>query len=343
MFDTHGVPVWWKSTPIPPSDLTLLPNGDFAWARAYTLLDRPDDPAAAYEQRSLDGALIRTFSTVGTATDPHDLQSLPGGNRLLLSYRPRDGVDLTAWGGPRNATVLDAEVQEITTDGQLVWSWNSQDHVGLAETGHWFADTVIPAPTVLSNGRKAYDIVHINSVEPDGEGIVVSLRHTDAVYRIRRATGAVDWKLGGTPTPASLAVLADINAATTFGGQHDARVLPDGTLTLHDNGTGRRRQPRAVRYALDPLSRTATLLESVSETAATTSACCGGARRLPTGGWVTAWGGTPHITEVDPSGRSVFHLTITEGGLFSYRGEPVLPGRIARTSLRAGMDAMHPR
>ena len=49
-----------------------------------------------------------------------------------------------------------------------------------------------------------YDIVHINSVEEMADGdYLISLRHTDSVYRLDGATGAIEWKLGGTETPES--------------------------------------------------------------------------------------------------------------------------------------------
>lgn len=49
-------------------------------------------------------------------------------------------------------------------------------------------------------------------------------------------------------------MLGDPLAEVSFGGQHDARREPDGTVALHDNGTGLNRPPRAVRYRLDLLA-----------------------------------------------------------------------------------------
>ena len=54
------------------------------------------------------------------------------------------------------------------------------------------------------------------------------------------------------------------------------------------------------------------------------------------------WGYSPLITELTPSGKRVFGLHLG-GELYSYRAEPVLPGRLSARKLRAGMDAMHPR
>ena len=90
--------------------------------------------------------------------------------------------------------------------------------------------------------------------------MLISLRHTDAVYRLDRATGAIEWKLGGTPTDESLAVLNDPLAADPLGAQHDIRYLGDGEISIHDNGTDLGRAPRAVRYRVEGSS--ATLLDA---------------------------------------------------------------------------------
>jgi hypothetical protein len=335
VFDAHGAPVWWmrEKTRTPTYDARLLPDNRIMWAS-------PVNNGYPYSFRTLDGIVTQTLSTVGTPTDLHDLQPLPGGNYLLMSYPTREHVDLSPYGGPSDALVLDAELQEITPSGQLVWSWNSKDHIELEETGHWYADYVIPQPQPLGDGRKAYDIVHMNSLEPDGDGILVSMRHTDSVYRIRRADGAVDWKLGGTARPESLTVEGD-HYAQPLGGQHDARVLPGGHVSIHDNGSALGRPPRAVVYRIDPVLGTATLTDEVGDPRAPSSFCCGSARRLSGGNWVLGWGSRSFMTELSPSGQPV--LTIHYPELFSYRAQPVEPGVVAASALRAGMDAMHPR
>jgi hypothetical protein len=338
VYDNRGVPVWWRDVQSVPVDLKLLPNGNVAWYRGKTSRFA-DYPSNAYEERELDGTLVRTLETDGSPTDLHELQLMPNGNYLLVTYRDRTGVDLTPYGGPADATVQDAEVQEVTPDGALVWTWNAKDHVSLDETDRWWP-TVVATPVETEAGP-AYDHQHINSVELDGDAIVISLRHTDAVYRIDRATGAVDWKLGGTATPASLTFVGDAFGTSAFGGQHDPRVLPDGTVTLFDNGTDRSRAPRAVRYAIDPVTRTATLVEERRDPAFNGSFCCGSARRLSGGGWGVYWGGTSSFGELGPSGEVV--LRVTWSNQLSYRAIPVEPGELSAGDLRSAMEVMNPR
>jgi hypothetical protein len=338
-FDSHGVPVWWHEAAPPAIDAKVLRDGTLAFA-SYNDETFGTSFASGYEIRRLDGSLVRELATVGTATDFHDLEELENGNYALLSYRPRDGVDLSEYGGPGDATVLDAEVQEITPDGDLVWSWNSADHIDLAETGRWWSQ-VLAMPTRLRDGRTAYDQFHVTSLDVTGDSLVISSRHTDAIYRIDRTTGAVRWKLGGSRRPDSLTVLGDPNPGQPFGAQHDARVMRDGSLTLHDNGTGLGRAPRAARFAIDVEARTATLVESITDPDAPFSRCCGSARRLDNGNWVINWGGEPTLTEVSAAGSRVFKLTLQS--LFSYRAYPVPDGQISRRELRRTMTARHPR
>jgi hypothetical protein len=126
---------------------------------------------------------------------------------------------------------------------------------------------------------------------------------------------------------------------------------------LHDNGSGRNREPRAVRYAIDttttpPLGKvgTATLKEQITDSPGTRSFCCGSARKLPQqggGNWVMGWGGTGSpaggmadqvIEEKKGDGTLVFTLLIHGLPNPLYRGTPILPTQLTREQLRSGMD-----
>jgi hypothetical protein len=337
IFDSAGAPVWWMRDEA-PSDARLLADGNLAWVTP-TEKGVGTDPTAAYEIHRLDGRLLRRIAAIGTPTDQHDLEPLRNGNHLVLAYRPRDGADLSDYGGPSSATVLDGEVQEVTPDGRVAWSWSSKDHIGLAETGRWFDLHVIGTPTKLRDGRSGYDIVHLNSIEARGDTVVVVARHLDAVYAISRSTGRIKWKLGGTRRPESLRVLGDrAPAGQLLGGPHDARLLGDGTLTLYDNGHARGRPPRALRLRIDERAGTARVIEDLRYRPARSSLCCGSARRLRGGNWLVNWADRPLITELTARGQLRFRLRFR--GVFSYRAFPIRPGRLSHAGLRRGMDAM---
>jgi hypothetical protein len=337
IFDSDGVPVWWwHSSSYGPWDAKLLPNGRLAWTRY--LGDRfGTRDAEAYEERELDGTLRRSIRVVGAPTDTHELQQLPNGNYLVEAYKPRDGVDLRPY-GPADARVYDALIQELTPSGKVVWSWNSKDHIRLAETGRWW-QFLNRQGSPESSDRRSWDLVHVNSIEPDADGLILSARHLDAVFRIDRATGAVDWKLGGTKRPESLRVIGDPHAHLPLAGQHDARLWGDGTLTVLDNRTGFDVPPRAVRYRIDTDARTARLLESIDVPDDLRSECCGSARKLRGSHWVVYWGAKPGpVTEQTPAGKLVFELDF--GRRWGYRGIPVEPGVLSAKALRRAMERL---
>jgi hypothetical protein len=328
VFDDHGVPVWWYKEPNTPFDVKIFPEGNIGWTEG----------ANAVDIRSFDGELQRKLETVGIPFDVHDVQQLDNGNVLLVSYPVREHVDMTAYGGGTDETLFDAGIQELDPQGNVVWEWNSFDHISLDETGRWYA---INAGAWKPDTQ--WDVVHLNAVEPDGEdALLISLRHTDAVYKISKDTGDVIWKLGGTTTPQSLTVLDDPQGAYPMGGQHDVRLQPDGTITISDNNTGLASPPRAVRYEIDEDDMTATLVEQVTDPEITTSNCCGSARRSSDGSWLMSWGGRPLVTEFNAAGERTFKLAFQQG-IFSYRAVYVPDGLVSVDQLRAGMDAMHPR
>ncbi|HEU4737147.1 MAG TPA: aryl-sulfate sulfotransferase [Solirubrobacterales bacterium] len=331
VFDDNGVPVWWQGSNPGPIDAKFIAEAGqptrITWWGQFGGAD-------GYQIRELDGTVVRTVSIVGGSTDIHELQRAPNGNYLVTSYQPREHADLTAFGGGADDTVIDAEVQEINQTGEAVWAWNSATHISLEETGRWW-------PTVLKNAQR--DIVHMNAVEPVGDdAILISMRHNDAIYKIDKTSGDVVWKLGGTWTPQSLTVVGDPEGAYPLGGQHDMRLQPDGTITIHDNNTNQPSPPRAVRYKIDEAAKTATLVEQVTDPEAPGSFCCGSSRRFADGSWLMSWGGRSLVTEFNSAGERTFRLSF--GGIaFSYRAVAAPDGALSAAELRTGMDAMHPR
>jgi outer membrane protein assembly factor BamB len=330
IFDANGVPVWWYQTTRVPIDATLLPGPTIAFASF---------PASSqnYEIHRLDGTRVGTIVSPDGHIDDHELQRASNGDYVYLVYDPKQHVDLTPYGGPADATVLEGKIEEISPTGKLVWSWSTDGHVDLSESTRWLP-TIIGTPVILTDGETTYDFFHANAVSLDQGTVLLSLRQTDGVYAIDKATGQILWKLGGTPTPESLTVVGDPDGDVPFGGQHDVRVLPDGTITVFDDGTFLGRPPRAVHYRIDTTAHTATWLGQITDPAIGTSLCCGSARMLANGDWEVSWGGDDVVGEYGPDGTPLFRMTFA--GLFSYRAVPVSDSLLSGAQLRAGMDAM---
>jgi hypothetical protein len=94
-----------------------------------------------------------------------------------------------------------------------------------------------------------------------------------------------------------------------------------------------------VRYRIDEQAGTATLLESISDPAVSSSHCCGSARRLEDGSWLIDWGQDNPIGGYTRGGRRTFLMSFDSN--FSYRAEPVPPGAVSASELRDAMDSIY--
>lgn len=331
IFDRAGVPVWWYKAGGEPDNAQVLPDGTFA----FDPVDEISFQTGDYEIRTLGGRLIRVVRAgQGATADIHEIQLLKNGN-YLLGAQDVYTADTTAYGGSADSPVIGAVIQEVTPEGKVVWEWESQDHIGLEETGRWWLSPAVQADD-------GYDVVHWNSAIVKGNFVYLSFRHLDAVYKVDRRTGRIVWKLGGTPTPESLDAVADPHGDYPLGGQHDIRPLPDGTVSIHDNRTGLAGEmPRVVRYRVDQKAGTAKLVEQIEDPEVTNSFCCGSARLLDSKDWLVGWGGVGLVAGYGPDGRRLFDLKLEQG--FSYRAIPVPPGAIDRGGLRSGMDRIAQR
>lgn len=332
MFDDNGNPIWWHQVSGEATFATVLPSHNIGWT---------DISGTDAHVTSLSGQDVATLSSPDGKIDFHELQTLPDGNYLVAVDTTRCCTDLSSWGSgfPSNASISDPVIEELTPGGQVVWSWDSLDHINpVVETNpQWY--------NAIQQSGSPYDVFHFNSLSFSNGHILVSYRHLDAVYDINQADSSILWKIGGHTDPQSLTVVNDpvFSGGGTLCGQHDARDLGDGTITIHDNGTNCGRGPRAVHYAIDTTARTATLIGSISDPMAPGSACCGSARLLPNGDWMADWGDNTFWTELTPSGNRVYLLQYTDPRVFSYRVEPVEPGVFTPAQLRSAMDAQYPR
>ncbi len=331
--DDQGTPIWWRgSGAYAPIDAHILPGRGLSWG----------ETGFSYSQTSTyhnsDWAGVESVELgANLALDHHDLEPTADGNFLGIRYVYRDCigggkdcVDMSFAGGSTTATIIDCEVVKFSANGTVLWTWKARDHISMEEWADLGARLDI-------DGHDYWDVQHLNSVEDDGNGIIVSFRHLHAVYRIRSTDGGIDWKLGGTPTPQSLTI-EGAGSDPVPHSQHDARRLPNGHITVFDNETASGRPPKVIEFAVDPSARTATVVRQVTDPEVTASPCCGSARPVADDGWVIAWGGTPRVSEVDSLGRPL--LTLDFSDVFSYRAVPVAPGLVSRATLVAGMDAM---
>lgn len=324
VFNRNGVPIWWYRG-IGTMDTKVLADGTIGWNTNTRQI------GGDFEIRSLTGRLLRTVGTDENA-DFHDLQPLPNGNYLFGAFNNyRRGVDASEFGGKSDALTQSTVIQEVTPEGRLVRSWDPADNTGLDETGRWW-DVLLS-----QEGQFWYDVSHWNAVEPDGKFMYLSYRHLDAIYKVNRYTGKVIWKLGGTETPKSLEVLNHPGGDYPFGGQHDVRVQPNGSITVFNNRTGLADStPRAERFRINDDAGTAKLVESVEDGFVPPLSCCGSSHRLPSKEWLVSWGDSDIVGAYDRAGRTIYWLNAE-----TYRANPVPGGSVSVADLRRAMNRMN--
>jgi hypothetical protein len=255
-------------------------------------------PAGATEGRPSYRVLDTRYRTVAVIrpvhayADPHEVVLTRQGTALMTTYRN------IVFQGRR---VADGGVQELDLrTGRVLLDWRATHHVALAES-------YSKVPRSTSN---PYDYFHVNSIDIDTDGnLLVSARNTHTVYKIKRRTGAVIWRLGGKRSD------FELGRGVRFAWQHDARRQGDGTISIFDNGASPRvhRQSRVIFVRLDTARKTATLARYVVHRPARLAINQGNAQLLPQGHVLVGWGHEPYVTEFDGRGRVVFELTFGSG------------------------------
>jgi hypothetical protein len=258
----------------------------------------------------------------GVLADIHEFQLTSRGTALVTSY-PTLPLDLTPVGGPADGYVWGGRLQEVDVEtGEVLLDWEGLDHIDLTETHREVEDTgTVALP---------FDPIHVNSVEEDGDALLISARHTSTLYRIDRRTGEVLWRFGGKKSD------VEVPEGGDFGWQHDLRRQPDGTLTIfdnHDNATETDSVSAALRFELDEETMTATRVQALRYEDRYGYAM-GNAQYLDDGHVFVGWGMDPYATEFDQTGEAVFELSgLGLGSYRSYRlpwrGRPVTPPDLA--------------
>jgi hypothetical protein len=298
--DDAGEPVFYqRSTPSKTTtDFSKQSNGYLTYYdgadRRYHVLDSTYAEVASFTAGN------------GYSTDPHEFQMLPNGNVVLMSYAPVT-MDLTAYGGQANATVIELVIQELNPQQDVVFQWRSSEHIPVADT------------TVSLLGPGPIDYIHGNAIEVDTDGhLLVSARHTDEIIKINRQTGTVIWRLGGQANQFEF-----LDASPRFYHQHDIRRLPNGNLLLFDNWNAPTQAAssfsRAMEYQVFEITRTVRLVKEFRNTPDTFSTAMGSAQRFANGNTGVGWGSTrPLYSEFNAAGAKLFELTMA-APLVSYR------------------------
>jgi len=302
--DNRGVPIFYQRTHSIKTDWKLQPNG---------MLTYVDNSIRKFYEMDSSYAIIDSFSTGnGYTTDTHDLQILPDGHALLMAYDYKTvRMDTIVQGGDSSATVIGLIVQELDGDKNVVFQWRSWDHFLITD-----------ATEDINLTASLIDYVHGNAVELDDDGnLLVSCRHMDEITKINRQTGEIIWRLGGLKSRNNQFLF--INDEITFSHQHDIRRLPNGNITMFDNGNLHTpRFSRSLEYQVDEINKTVSLVWDYNNEPQTYSRAMGNTQWLQNQSTVIGWGWSLGdalaLSEIEADGTVALELSLPDT-MLSYR------------------------
>ncbi len=295
ILDTYGIPLYYRKTNA--ADFKVLPDGNLAYCN-YNFYN------AAVNYYIIVDNQLKTIDTIrmgnGYLIDFHDMLVMDNGHFLTMAYDPQI-VDMSQIvpGGQTDAVVVGAVLQEVDLEQNVYWQWSSWDHFEITDATY---DIDLTAPTV--------DYVHANAFEFDLDGnILLSSRHMDEITKINYETGDIIWRMG----------VKAKNNQFSFGDtvgwshQHDIRVLPNGNMTVYDNGNLHKPFPysQALEYSVDQENLTAEKVWGYKQDTTVFAFATGTNRRIADDRVLIGWGLGSYpllVSEVDLDGGKHFDL-----------------------------------
>jgi hypothetical protein len=285
ILDNEGHVVWFR--PVDTRGVTDFRVQRFRGTRVLTWWrgSAPHHPGTG--GYTIADTSYRTIATVhpghGLAGDIHEFLITPHDTALLTIFNKIHTND---------RVIEEGVVQELDiATCRVRFEWHSSSHVALDES----------YATRPKKRSAPFDYFHVNSIDVDTDGnLLVSARNTHAVYKIDRRSGQILWRLGGKRSDFTF------GPGARFAWQHDARRLPDGTLSLFDNEAAPRVGPqsRGIVLRLDMRRMHATLVRSFVHRPPLVSVDQGNMQRLADGHFFVGWGHQPWFTEFAANGHA---------------------------------------
>ena len=189
------------------------------------------------------------------------------------------------------AGIFDDLIIEVTSEGEILWSWSANEHLLGAPDG---AEALAGERWIHSNSLDLYE---------DGD-ILLSARNLDMLVRIDYPTGEIVWT-GGTE------VLSK---------QHHATLIAREHIAVFDNGNRRKESGALV---LNPAGETV-----LDQRLGFWSDAFGSLERQPNGNWLVVDGRGGRVLEYTSDfSHVVFELRLLRGNYVPYARDPQDPVR----------------
>ncbi|MCU0330699.1 MAG: aryl-sulfate sulfotransferase [Candidatus Kapabacteria bacterium] len=270
LLDTGGTVVnMWSSDHRPGQAAMMIPGGRLL----RTGIPNERRPLAGggvggiVEEFDWAGNRTWLFEYVDTAYRAHhDVEYLPNGNILLLTWEPisrQEALEL----GRRPERLVDSalwmetiiEVQPTRpVGGTIVWRWSTRDHL-VQNTNPILPNYGEAHDSIhridINAGENRTDWLHMNSIRyhADRDEILVSVRNLNEIWIIARSTGHIVYRWGNP-----FAYGRGTRNDQQLFAQHDARWIPDGypgagNILIFNNGIGRQQVFSTVEEIRPPL------------------------------------------------------------------------------------------
>jgi hypothetical protein len=267
------------------------------WWRRDTFGKRVD---SKFEMANRHYKVFRRFGGGnGFTGDPHEFNLTSRGTAYVTAYKTAV-VDMSRFGGPRQGYLLDYIGQEIDVKtGLVVWEWHPLGNLPLNRTY-----LAIP-----KRNTRPFDWFHMNSINDDRDGnVLISARHTQALYKVNKKTGRIMWQVGGKGSDFKL------GKGVRFGYQHDLARQKNGTLTIFDNGAGGKhgkvnKFTSAKVLRMNMKRKRVTLVRAYRDPRNQISNSQGNVDVQPNGNLFVGWGDKNACTEFAPDGEVLFDFT----------------------------------
>jgi hypothetical protein len=241
---------------------------------------------SSYEQ------ILKVKAGNGNLADLHDFH-LVGDHAALLTVFRTIHCDLSSVDGPKDAALTDTSFQEIDVKTGLVRrEWTSADHIALSESY---------ASAAKSSTEWPFDFFHLNTIDPRGDGTtLISSRNTSALWLINDKTGQAIEKIGGKKS----SVKIETGSETAY--QHDAMTLPNGDISIFDNGGSPWVHEQTRGAIVEVSGGKDRLVQELRHPSPLKANSQGNVQQMSNGNWFMGWGQEPYFSEFSSSGQLIY-------------------------------------
>lgn len=250
----------------------------------------------------------------------HAFDRMPNGNTLILGWErvaPEKMLKLGRKPGfpeqsrARGQIVSDFWVdfvREVDPSGKTVWEWHVMDHVG---TGPDQFDPNYILPKPMGEILHSFDWTHFNTVEdvPGKDQVILNSRNFSETYIVDKKTNKVIFRWGNPSAHGAgkRPSWYDDGSQQIFGSHH-ASLLPNGNISIFDNGSERPQGNRSRVIEVDPKSGKVVWQYEANGYNSFYSHRQGAAQRLPNGNTLVTSTQQGHLFEVTPDKEVVWEF-----------------------------------